>query len=760
MSSIKKFLTLSLLWILFVSTLGVFEMVQVQIRSQNNLWNAGQLTVSMPDKWPSHWPDAPASLSRSMSVYTNSAVLANGQWKAIDIQAIDTSYPLVGELLFSDGKSEIALGDVYLSYDLKTIFPVGERVQIGDAQLIVKGYISKQDELSGMKYLMNSKVMMSLDSFYTTKLWVPGSRVTINYFFSGNPDEIKRFENQLAKVASDHITIKSPSNPDTWGSIGVDRISKWQEQMMGIIWLVTLIALWIYGQSIRQNALESAKVLSGFGISRLKTCWYFVSREFFWLLVVVISWLLVSNFVIDHLSLFGVEVEIKQGFLELAMIALSLTTIGALSLFWVLSEHLIYRSFLGTIGILISLYAFLHYADDPFNALEQVVKQTVIIALVLAGVYLLLNVIVARMSRMGAYGLVVANNIRFSQHFYTLLVALMVTFISSYILINHSLGSLINRWEVQVPDKTPNIFLINITKEDLPNLSAKLPSDTHVYPVVRARITQVNNKDVFQHQPSLQYDPSFNRELNMTYQDSLPRHNNVSEGKWRLGLSGASLEEGFAKRANIKLGDVITVSIFGQLIQVEVIAMRQVKWQSMQPNFFVITTPDVLSSYPATWMTSFYWPSSQINSLYDQLALFPSITVYSIDQIVQQVKGWLETLKQLANIYSLISFGLVALIISNLLSAHIERLGVFRKVVFSALVPRHVILKTELIQTFVYMMLGYFLTALCVLGVEWLVSGIVSMSFANIVLYSLIFYLLFIVLLSGYIYRGVRRLGA
>ncbi len=73
------------------------------------------------------------------------------------------------------------------------------------------------------------------------------------------------------------------------------------------------------------------------------------------------------------------------------------------------------------------------------------------------------------------------------------------------------------------------------------------------YPIVRARLTEINGNPT-----EGQQDESLNRELNLTRQDTRPAHNPLVAGHWPPKPGEVSMEEGLAKRLNVKLGDSVT----------------------------------------------------------------------------------------------------------------------------------------------------------------------------------------------------------
>ncbi|SUI03686.1 sugar ABC transporter permease [Salmonella enterica subsp. indica] len=148
-------------------------------------------------------------------------------------------------------------------------------------------------------------------------------------------------------------------------------------------------------------------------------------------------------------------------------------------------------------------------------------------------------------------------------------------------------GDLLERWQQQLPPESPNYFLINIASEQVAPLKAFLSEHQVIpqtfYPIVRARLTKINGNPT-----EGQQDESLNRELNLTWQDTRPEHNPLVAGHWPPKPGEVSMEEGLAKRLNVRLGDSVTFMGDTQAFSAKVTSLRQVDWESLRPNFFFI----------------------------------------------------------------------------------------------------------------------------------------------------------------------------
>ena len=86
----------------------------------------------------------------------------------------------------------------------------------------------------------------------------------------------------------------------------------------------------------------------------------------------------------------------------------------------------------------------------------------------------------------------------------------------------------------------------------------------------------------------------------------------IVDGKfWPADYRGApqlSVEEGYAKSLDWKLGDKIAFDIAGQVYEAELTSLRKVDWDSFRVNFFALFPPGPLEAMPATYIAAFRAP--------------------------------------------------------------------------------------------------------------------------------------------------------
>lgn len=248
------------------------------------------------------------------------------------------------------------------------------------------------------------------------------------------------------------------------------------------------------------------------------------------------------------------------------------------------------------------------------------------------------------------------------------------------ILILYSLkNSIIKEWQQQIPVGTPNHFVINIAQHELEDLKVKFAEQgvepEQYYPIIRGRLTAINGEVVSdddeeqnntgakhtggegeeqqsaapseeqaEGEEQSQGRQGVGRELNLTFSEQLAANNKVLEGEWMTPGRGAqvSIEKEIAERLQVTMGDSLTFLIGAKEVEAEVTSIREVDWNSFQPNFFMVFNNQVLNDFPATYITSFYLPKEQKLWVNDLLRAHPTLSIIDVEAMIEQIQQVIE----------------------------------------------------------------------------------------------------------------------
>jgi putative ABC transport system permease protein len=162
-----------------------------------------------------------------------------------------------------------------------------------------------------------------------------------------------------------------------------------------------------------------------------------------------------------------------------------------------------------------------------------------------------------------------------------------------------------------------------------------------IYPIVRGRVIKLNGVNLRgQVEPGSRAEQWLDRDFSMTSAAKLPEDNQVIAGSWwRTGSNHeVSIEQKVAADLGISMGDRVTYAIGATEIEAHVVSLRQVEWDTMNPNFFMIFAPHDLDQYSTTYLTSFYMSAQQQPVLRELLRAYPHVTVLEVDLILKQLR--------------------------------------------------------------------------------------------------------------------------
>lgn len=239
-------------------------------------------------------------------------------------------------------------------------------------------------------------------------------------------------------------------------------------------------------------------------------------------------------------------------------------------------------------------------------------------------------------------------------------------------------AGLLNEFSVNKEVKLPGLFLFDIQDEQLNDLEKLVKSEgttfTHVSPLVRARILSVNGVDF---EKSIHEDTSFktreeevearfrNRGFNLSYRDQLSAAEKIIAGSFYkdpwVEESGQkpelSVEYRFASRLGFKIGDILKFDVQGAEIEGQITSFRAVKWNSFQPNFFVLVQSGVLEGAPKSWLASLPQMDSQKTlSLQEKISkAFFNISSVDIEKVTHRILEMIHQISWAIQFMSLIS---------------------------------------------------------------------------------------------------------
>jgi putative ABC transport system permease protein len=266
---------------------------------------------------------------------------------------------------------------------------------------------------------------------------------------------------------------------------------------------------------------------------------------------------------------------------------------------------------------------------------------------------------------------------------------------------------LIQRVELSAGANQPNIVLFDIQTKQVEGVTTLarqygLPVKETI-PIVNMRLEQVNGTnaaDAVKDSTSPFSRHLFNREYRVTYRDSLTSSEKITEGKWEgvadsTGLPAISIEQNYAKRNNVKIGDTLLFNVQGAEMETIVGSFREIDWRGIRTNFLVVFPKGLLETAPQFHVLLSRVPSQQVSAQFQQAMVhqYPNVSIIDLGLVLHILDDLMSKIGFVIRFmagFSIIT-GIVVLIASVLISKYqrmkesvlLRTLGASRKQVFT-----------------------------------------------------------------------------
>jgi len=265
---------------------------------------------------------------------------------------------------------------------------------------------------------------------------------------------------------------------------------------------------------------------------------------------------------------------------------------------------------------------------------------------------------------------------------------------------------LLNRVSLSTGDNQSNTVLFDIQpaqKEKIVALAQEegLPMQGLV-PIVNMRLERINNLTASSQQEDSTNDLSrgvFSREYRVTFRDTLTSSEKITKGKW-VGETNQpsgtfiSIEERFAKRNNIDIGDTMLFNVQGTMMEVIVGSFREVDFNRIQTNFLVVFPKGVLEEAPQFFVLLTRVNNAEASARFQQKVVkdFPNVSIIDLGLVLSTLNELLDKIAFIIRFMAGFSVltGLFVLIASVLISKYqriaesvlLRTLGASRKQIY------------------------------------------------------------------------------
>lgn len=643
----------------------------------------------------------------------------NGGTRLVNIRALSGAYPYYGDIEtspatasrnFRNKREALVDKTLMLQFDAKT----GDSIQVGDIKFLITGVLNKAPGQTSFSASVAPIVYIPLSYLEETGLSQKGSRITYNFYYRFSRDTnvdklVKKLEPQLEKFELDYETIES--RKENTGRSFEDlteflTLVGFIALLLGCIGVASAIHIYIrekintiailrcLGTSSGQAFMIYMIQIAGIGLigsaigallgTLIQQFLPVVLKDFLPVeITVAISWLAVAQGI-----LIGLIISVLFALLPLVSVR-NISPLNTLrislqetSLFKDPVKWLIY----GIIVLFVFGFTYLQVGSlrkTAFFTSGVIAGFLTLAALAYALMWLARKYFPASWSYLWRQGF--ANLFRPNNQTLILVVSigLGTAFICTLFFVQ---GILINRVTLSSSKNQPNMVLFDIQtsqKQALNELtrSMNLPVLQEV-PIVNMRMTEIKGRDYTYYKKDSTARAemrALEREFRVTYRDSLSDSEKLIDGEWTGKAEPGkpvyvSLEDGYAKRIGVKVGDELMFNVQGAPLRTIVGSTRKVDWNRIQTNFLLIFPTGVLEDAPQFHVLLTQVPSNEISAKYQQAVVrnFPNISMIDLGLVLSVLDEILDKMGFVVRFMAAFSIitGLIVLVASVLISKY------------------------------------------------------------------------------------------
>lgn len=643
----------------------------------------------------------------------------SGGTRLVNVRALSGEFPYYGDIETSPKNasrsfrlSKQALVDktLMLQYDAKP----GDSIKVGELVFQIAGVLNKAPGQTGFNASVAPVVYIPLSYLEETGLSQKGSRITYNFYYKFSPDTdvdklAKSLEPKLEKAELDYETIES--RKENTGRSFEDMteflaLVGFIALLLGCIGVASAIHIYIrekistiavlrcLGASSRQAFLIYLIQIAGIGLigsligavlgTGIQQFLPIVLKDFLPVEITVsISWIAIGQGL-----LLGLIISILFALLPLVSVR-NISPLNTLRLS--LEESSLFKDPIKWLVYFILVLFIFCFTYVQIGSLSKTIFFTMgvltgfitLAALSYAIMWLARRYFPSSWSYLWRQGF--ANLFRPNNQTLILVVSigLGTAFICTLFFVQ---DILINRVTRSSGKNQANMVLFDIQtnqKQALGDLTRRmnLPVLQEV-PIVNMRMTEIKGRNAASYKKdsvALGALRGLEREYRVTYRDSLSDSEEIVDGKW-IGKAEpggpvyVSLEDAYAKRIGVKIGDELTFNVQGAPLKALVGSTRKVDWNRIQTNFILIFPTGVLEDAPQFHVMLTQVPSNELSAKYQQavVKIFPNISMIDLGLVLSVLDEILDKLGFVIRFMAAFSIitGLIVLIASVLISKY------------------------------------------------------------------------------------------
>lgn len=546
---------------------------------------------------------------------------------------------------------------------------LGDTLTLGNARFTIDRFILMEPSRGASFVNFAPRLMLSIDDLPATGLVRPGSRISHGLLVAGEAQAVSEFQDWLQPRlgAGQHLENLEAGRPEIQNTLA--RARQFLALVSLLSALIAAVAIGLGARRFAERHLDGFAILKAMGLTQ-RVLARTLMLEMLWLalaggaLGVILGW--VAHHALTGVARVMLETSLPaasawpalQALLVAVVLVLGFAAVPVLRLAGVtplrvlrrdlgapgLSVWLVLVVALGAFGLL--LFWLVGEARLSLLALGGfVVAGLAFVLLAMCGVWLAACLRPKRTR--GGWALVLRLALTgWSRRLSMTAVQIVALTIGlmALLLLTVVRNDLLAAWQQAAPPDAPNRFIINIQPDQQTEVRRMLAEvglgQVPLYPMVRGRLVAINDRPVRpQDYPDDRAQRLVDREFNLSYTEQMPGHNRLAAGRWiNPRATEVSAEVGIMNTLGLKLGDRLRFDVAGQPVAMTLVGSRELKWDSMQVNFFMIGAPAALATQPQSLITSFHLPAGREGLVRQLTRAMPNLTIVDTGAITAQIQ--------------------------------------------------------------------------------------------------------------------------
>ena len=672
------------------------EQIQNAVALQAAEMLAADLVLSDNEPLPEQWRDRARQLNLKQSEVTvfSSMAYTDAQFIMVNVKAIDQAFPLRGELRVQPAKRSIQSGEIWLSQRAMDLLKVklGDQLHIADAAFKVTAKIEQDSNQElGFSSFSPTVIISQADVARTNAIQV-GSRIEYRLLMAGRPDDTQQFKALFKQHKSAYDTSETPAEIQGQeleeqsslklrnASEGNTRLMKPIANLDTFLQLANILTILLCGIAIAltaqryvQQNQDHIALMRCIGATKQQILSAYLALLGMVLLIAMLigtvlgiglgyGLLQLMLQLIPNLQIEFSAIAMLLGPLPVAMLTSAVVLLGFVmpSLLQLLNtppirvirqqeksvQSMLWMLLTGTLSLII----FSVILTENLLLTAWVIGAIIVLCAVLyVTVWVVLKLLRNMKLNLSAYVRTPSQT--------ALQITALALGLSLITVLAVLRTDLLDRWQQQLPEGTPNQFVYGLPPFEMPALKAQLEQNgwksTPLYPNIRGRLVAKNDQ-LFADE-LLKSSNTLKRELNLTQSNRYPQDNVIVQGKAELKQPGeVSVEANTAEELGIKIGDKLSFSLPEGILEAKVVNLRAVEWESFSPNFFFIFAPNSMDANAGSYLGSFYVPEADKGKLVSLIQQFSNTVFIDVSLILEEIKRLVNVLVQIVTILAVL----------------------------------------------------------------------------------------------------------